>query len=211
MLYSDLLTSYDFKFLNQPSSEMTLAEADILMMPNPDYPLYEGASPYRLDKPDMDALENFLNRGGSVILMINSFLSRSDFWEENFDLERVAAFFDRLGIRWDHNFMSDENRILPSESGSFTVGYGQGGRVLGASLPDGAQPLLTFEGDVFGFLMIVGKGKLAVVGDAGLLSTGCIISRGFRTMRFCSSSLRKCRPRGAAAPTEPSSFSSSGI
>ena len=184
MLFSDLLAAFDFKFLNQPYSEMTLAEADILVIPNPDYPLYEGASPYRLDEPDVQALINFLSRGGSVILMINSFLSRSDFWEENFDFERITPFFDRLGIKWDHNFMSDENRILPSESGNYTVGYGQGGRVLGAKLPDGAQPLLTFEGDVFGFLMKAGTGKLAVVGDAGLVSNGLYHFPGFENDAF---------------------------
>jgi len=184
MLFSDLLASFDFKFLNQPYSEMTLAEADILMIPNPDYPLYEGSSPYRVDEPDVDALMNFLKRGGSVILMINSFLSKSDFREENFDFERITPLFDRLGLKWDHNFMSDDCRILPSKCGDLTVGYGQGGRVLGAKLPEGAQPLLTFEGDIFGFVVKVGKGKLAVVGDSGLVSNGLYHFPGFDNAAF---------------------------
>jgi len=109
MLFSDLLSNFDFKFLQSPISEMSLAEADILMTPNPDYPLYEGASPYRIDAQGIDAVVNFLQRGG---------------------------------------------------------------RVLSAALPVGAQPLLTFEGDVFGFSVKVGKGKLAVIGDAGVVSNG---------------------------------------
>src|SRR5437868_4130472 len=164
MLYSDLQAAYDLKFLNQPYCEMSLADADILLIPNPDYPLYEGASPYRIDAPDVDALVNFLNRGGSVILMINSFLSRSDFWEENFDFERITPLLERLGVKWDHNFMSDDNTILPSKHGELTVGYGQGGRVLGGKLPSGASPLLTYEGEIFGFQVKRGQGKLAVVG-----------------------------------------------
>jgi hypothetical protein len=99
-------------------------------------------------------------------------------------LERITPFFDRLGLKWDHNFMSDDNRILPSESGSYIVGYGQGGRVSGAKLPQGAQPLLTFEGDVFGFVTNVGKGKLAVVGDAGLVSNGLYHFPGFKNDEF---------------------------
>ena len=201
MLFSDLLTSFDVKFLNQPYSEMTLAEADILMIPNPDYPLYEGASPYRVDEPDIDAIMNFLNRGGSVILMINSFLSKSDFWEENFDFERITPLFDRLGLRWDHSFMSDDCRILPSKCGDLTVGYGQGGRVLGAKLPNGAQPLLTFEGDIFGFLIKVGKGKLAVVGDSGLVSNGLYHFPGFDNAAFMLKLFEDMSPAWCNSPT----------
>ncbi|MBL9215283.1 MAG: hypothetical protein JNG83_07395 [Opitutaceae bacterium] len=184
MLYSDLLASYDIRLLNQPYSEMTLADADILMIPNPDYPLYEGTSPYRIDAPDITALLNFLNRGGSVILMLNSFLSRADFWEENFDFERVTPLLDRLGVRWDHDFMSDDNNILPAVHGQLKVGYGQGGRVLAGRLPAGAEPLLTYDGQTFGFVVKSGRGRLAVVGDAGLVSNGLYHFPGFDNAAF---------------------------
>jgi hypothetical protein len=202
MLYSDLQTDFDIKFLNQPYSEMTLADADILVVPNPDYPLYEGASPYRIDAPDIDALINFINRGGSVILMINSFLSKSDFWEENFDFERITPLMERLGLRWDHNFMSDENTILPSKNGNLTVGYGQGGRVLDRKLPANAEPLLTFEGEIFGFKTKVGKGKLAVVGDAGLVSNGLYHFPGFDNAAFLAKLFKDMSPAWGAAPAQ---------
>jgi len=200
MLYSDLQARYDVKFLNQPFCEMSLAEADILLVPNPDYPLYEGASPYRIDAPDVDALINFLNRGGSVILMINSFLSKSDFWEENFDLERITPLLDRLGLRWDHNFMSDDNVILPAKHGALTVGYGQGGRVMNAKLPAGAEPLLTCDGELFGFRQKVGKGKLAVVGDAGLVSNGLYHFPGFDNAAFLAKLFQDMTPAWGAGP-----------
>lgn len=202
MLFADLLVSCDFKFSTEPLSEVALAEADILLMPNPDYPLYEGAAPYRIDTPDIEAVMNYLNRGGSVILAINSFLSRSDFWEENFDLERLTPFFDQLGVKWDHNFMSDDNRILPAESGGFIVGYGQGGRVLDARLPRGAKPLLTFEGNVFGFTMEVGRGKLAVVGDAGLISNGLYHFPGFNNAGFLLKLFEEMTPAWGADPVK---------
>jgi len=204
MLFSDLLSNFDFKFLQSPFSEMSLAEADILMIPNPDYPLYEGASPYRIDAHDLHAVRNFLQRGGSVILMVNSFLSRSDFWEENFDFERIAPFFESLGLRWDPNFMSDDHRILPAKSGPFTVGYGQGGRVQSSALPAGAQPLLTFEGDVFGFSVKVGKGKLSVVGDAGVVSNGLYHFPGFDNSAFLVNLFNNMSPAWGAGP--PSLF-----
>lgn len=200
MLYADLQRDFDVKFLNQPFCEMTLAEADILLVPNPDYPLYEGASPYRIDAPDVDALINFLNRGGSVILMINSFLSKSDFWEENFDFERITPLLDRLGVRWDHNYMSDDNTILPSKHGALTVGYGQGGRVLNGQLPAGAAPLLTYEGETFGFHLKVGKGKLAVVGDAGLVSNGLYHFPGFDNAAFLAKLFADMSPAWADKP-----------
>jgi hypothetical protein len=196
------LVSCDFKFSTAPLSELSLAEADILLMSNPDYPLYEGAAPYRIDTPDIDALMNYLNRGGSVILTINSFLSRSDFWEENFDLERLTPLFDRLGVKWDHDFMSDDNRILPAMSDSFIVGYGQGGRVLERVLPNGATPLLTFEGDVFGFTMKVGQGKLAVLGDAGLVSNGLYHFPGFENAGFLLKLFEDMTPAWGAGPVE---------
>jgi len=202
MLHADLLASHDVRFLNQPFCEMSLAEADILLVPNPDYPLYEGASPYRIDAPDVDALLNFLNRGGSVILMINSFLSRSDFWEENFDLERVTPLLDRLGVKWDHNFMSDDNTILPAKHGGMTVGYGQGGRVQGGSLPAGATPLLTCDGEMFGFVMKKGQGKLAIVGDAGLVSNGLYHFPGFDNAAFLAKLFRDMSPAWAGGPAK---------
>ncbi|MDB6168020.1 MAG: hypothetical protein JWM88_884 [Verrucomicrobia bacterium] len=200
MLFSDLQADFDVKLLQQPFSETTLAEADILVVPNPDYPLYEGASPYRIDAPDVEALLNFLDRGGSVILMINSFLSRNDFWEENFDHERVMPLLEKLGVRWDHNFMSDEHNILPAKHGELVVGYGQGGRVLDGQLPAGAEPLLTWEGQVFGFRMRRGKGKIAVVGDAGLVSNGLYHFPGFENAAFLKKLFRDMAPAWSAAP-----------
>jgi len=199
MLISDLTADYDVTYSNQPFSEMSLCGADILVVPNPDYPLYEGASAYRLDSDDMDAMIGFMNRGGSVLLMINSFLSRSDFWEENFDSERVGALLRRLGVEWDPDFMSDDSRILPAKSGSFTVGYGQGGRVKG-KLPENAQELLTWEGMTFGFIENVGRGKLAVVGDAGLVSNGLYGFPGFDNRAFISDLFGRLTPAFAEIP-----------
>ncbi len=200
MLHSDLQADYDVKLLNQPFSEMTLAEADILLVPNPDYPLYEGTSPYRIDAHDVEALMNFLRRGGSVILMINSFLSRSDFWEENFDFERVAPLLARVGVKWDPDFMSDDNNILPAKNAALRVGYGQGGRVLGGRLPKGAKPLLTFEGQQFGFVVKVGRGRLAVVGDAGLVSNGLYHFPGFDNATFLQRLFRELSPAWGDRP-----------
>ena len=171
MLISDLVASYDVAWSMEPFSDMSLASADLLVIPNPDYPLYEGASAFRIDAQDIDALLAYLERGGSVLMLVNSFLSRSDFWEENFDIERVGAFFRKVGITWDPDYMSDDAQILPAKSGPFTVGYGQGGRVLGG-LPEDAEELLSWNGETYGFIKPVGKGKLAVIGDAGLVSNG---------------------------------------
>lgn len=200
-LCSELAKEYDFRVMTQPYSEIALADSDILFIPNPDYPLYEGASPYRWNPEDVDAILAFAGRGGGVLLLINSFLSRNDFWEENFDHERVSLLLDRLGVKWDANFMSDDMRILPAISGGHKVGYGQGGRVLGTRLPEGLTPLLTFEGDTFGFESPVGKGRIIVIGDAGLVSNGLFCFPGFDNAAFLNGVFKRLVPAWSSRGT----------
>jgi hypothetical protein len=190
VLEADLAAEHEVRLLSEPLSPASLHDADILLAINPDYPLYEGASPYRWTPEDVEAILAFLERGGGVLLMVNSFLSRPDFWEENFDLERVALLFDRLGIRWDPNYMSSGEVIEPARSGGgpglegFTIGYGQGGRLSSDRLPPGFGPLLTHQGMVYGFIGQVGAGCLAVMGDAGLISNGLMCFPGFDNAVF---------------------------
>ena len=202
MMMADLVGDNEVVFSTQPFSEISLCGADILIVPNPDYPGYEGTSPYRIDEEDRDALFGFMERGGSVLLLVNSFYSKSDFWEENFDYERVNPIFERLGLCWDSNFMSDDKNILPSISGGFVVGYGQGGRVKSASIPVGAEPLLTYQGDVFGFVKPVGKGKIAVIGDSGLVSNGLYFFPGFDNKAFFVDLIKKLTPEFCGKPRQ---------
>lgn len=204
-LQADLADRFDVRLLTAPYSEMALYDADILFVANPDYPLYDGSTPHRWTPLDVDALLAFAERGGGVLLLVNSFLSRPDFWEENFDHERVSLLFDRLGIRWDANYMSDDNTIELAQSGSFNVGYGQGGRVLGTSLPEPLQPLLTHEGTIYGFETPVGKGRLAVIGDAGLVSNGLVCFPGFDNAAFVRDVFERLTP--AWCETSPTQWS----
>lgn len=202
MLYSDLVADYDVQLSNQPFSELTLCGTDLLIIPNPDYPMYEGSSPYRMDHYDVDALMNYLNRGGNVLMLVNSFLRHSDFWEENFDYERVDPFFEKLGIKWDPNYMSDDNEILPAKSGDFIVGYGQGGRVLGNDLPEGAQALIRWDNEINGFVKKVGKGTIAVIGDAGVVSNGLYGFPTFDNRAFVLDVIHSLAPKDLGAPAK---------
>jgi hypothetical protein len=193
-LHADLAGRYDLKLLNQPYSDASLFDADILMITNPDYPLYAGSSPYRWTPKDVDALMRFVERGGGVLLAVNSFLSRPDFWEENFDIERVSLLFDRLGIRWDPNYMSRDDIIEPAASGKLCVGYGQGGRVIGNTFPENIKPLLTYENNIYGLEVRIGAGKLVIVGDTGMLSNGLICFPGFENATFIKEVLEKLTP-----------------
>jgi hypothetical protein len=200
VLQSDLAAAYDIRLLTAPYSEMSLFDADILFVANPDYPLYEGSTPYRWTPEDVDALLAFAERGGGVLLLVNSFLSRPDFWEENFDHERVSLLFDRLGLRWDPNFMSDDQTIELAESGPYSVGYGQGGRVFNASLPDNIAPLLTREGQIYGFETAIGQGRLIVIGDAGLVSNGLMCFPGFDNAAFMRDVFTRLTPSWCRQP-----------
>ncbi|MHB0936242.1 MAG: hypothetical protein ACYDCO_00015 [Armatimonadota bacterium] len=184
MLHADLAPEHELVLLRGPYSDASLYDADVLLITNPDYPLYEQASPYRWTPKDVDALLRFLERGGGVLLMVNSFLSRPDYWEENFDYERVSLLFDKLGVRWDPNYMSNDDVIEPAQSGDLCVGYGQGGRVWNAELPPTCEPLLTFEGNIYGFKTRVGAGTLVVLGDTGMISNGLICFPGFENAAF---------------------------
>lgn len=193
-LESELAAGYELRKLVEPYSAASLFDADILLVTNPDYPLYPGASPHRWTPDDVDALLDFVERGGGVLLCVNSFLSRPDFWEENFDIERVSVLFERLGMRWDPNFMSSAHQIEPARSGRLVVGYGQGGRVWQGRLPRGARPLLRYKGNVYGFLLSRGAGKLAVVGDTGMISNGLMCFPGFENTAFVTGLLRELTP-----------------
>jgi len=184
MLHADLATEHELMLLRGPYSDVSLYDADVLLITNPDYPLYDEASPYRWTPKDVDALLRFLERGGGVLLMVNSFLSRPDYWEENFDYERVSLLFDKLGLRWDPNYMSSDDIIEPAQSGALCVGYGQGGRVWKAELPPTCEPLLTYEGNIYGFKTRVGAGTLVVLGDTGMISNGLICFPGFQNTEF---------------------------
>lgn len=183
-LQASLSHDFEIRLLCEPYSDLSLFDADVLLITNPDYPLYEGASPYRWTPEDVEALVAFLERGGGVLLCVNSFLSRPDFWEENFDLERISLLFDRLGVCWDPNYMSDDQNIERARGGEFVIGYGQGGRVLGGKLPEGCEPLITYGDNVYGFRTTVGKGQLAVIGDTGLISNGLVCFPGYDNLAF---------------------------
>lgn len=193
-LEAELADEYEIRFLRGPYTAASLFEADILFVPNPDYPLYEGASPWRWEPEDVRALLEFCERGGGVILLINSFLSHSDFWEENFDIERVSLLLDQLGVRWDPNYMSDDKFIEKAQAGSYPVGYGQGGRLLGGNLPGNLKPLITYNNQIYGFSAEIGMGKLAVIGDAGLVSNGLVNFPGFDNLAFIRDLFGKVAP-----------------
>jgi hypothetical protein len=197
-LHADLAPDFELRLLNEPYSDRSLSEADILLVTNPDYPLYEGVSPHRWTPQDVDALMRFMERGGGLLLMVNSFLSRPDYWEENFDYERVSLLFDRLGVRWDPNYMSDDKMIERAAAGNYRIGYGQGGRVLG-KLPKGMKPLITYKDFVYGFEGPVGRGHLAVIGDTGTLSNGLMCFPGFDNAAFFNALIRRLRPAWSRA------------
>ena len=184
---------HELRPLGEPYTDGSLADVDILVSANPDYPSYPGSSPHRWTPEAVDALERFVRRGGGVLLLVNSFLSRPDFWEENFDLERVALLFDRLGVCWDPNYMSSADIIEPAQADGRTIGYGQGGRVLG-SLPAGLEPLLTYEGMVYGFRARIGGGTIVVLGDAGMISNGLLCFPGFENLAFFRDLVTGMRP-----------------
>jgi hypothetical protein len=201
-LVADLAYSgYELRTLHEPLTDGSLAQADILLLPNPDYPLYEGSSPFRWTPDDVEAVWRFLQRGGGVLLLVNSFLSRPDFWEENFDYERISPLFDKLGVRWDPNYMSDAHAIERAESGDLIVGYGQGGRLIGDRLPQGFEPLLTFKGNTYGFVGRVGDGTLAVIGDTGLISNGLLVFPGFENAKFLERLFKRLRPSWCDRPS----------
>lgn len=194
-LHADLAGDYDLRLLTAPYSETSLFDADILLVTNPDYPHYEGTTPYRWTPKDVDALLAFVERGGGVLLMVNSFLSYPDFWEENFDYERVSLLFDRLGLRWDPNFMSDDQTIERAKAGDYTIGYGQGGRVFGAKLPENVKPVMTRDGQVYGFEKRIGSGKLVVLGDAGMISNGLVCFPGFDNATYIRELFQGLKPQ----------------
>jgi hypothetical protein len=60
--------------------------------------------------------------------------------------------------------------------------------------------VLTCDGEIFGFQVKYGQGKLAVVGDAGLVSNGLYHFPGFENAAFLNKLFRDMAPAWSAAP-----------
>src|SRR5688500_14047311 len=58
-LEADLAPDHPVRLLNEPFTDASLFDADVLLALNPDYPLYEGSSPHRWTPDDVDALLRF--------------------------------------------------------------------------------------------------------------------------------------------------------
>jgi hypothetical protein len=105
-------------------------------------------------------------------------------------------------VRWDGHFMSDASSIEVSRSGKFCVGYGQGGRVYQSELPANCTPLLTREENIYGFQTQIGRGKLVVLGDAGLVSNGLVCFPGFENMAFTREVFNQLTPAWCRTPVQ---------
>jgi hypothetical protein len=184
---------HELRLLTEPYTDASLADADIVLSANPDYPVYPSSSPHRWTPAAVDSLERFVRRGGGLLLLVNSFLSRPDVWEENFDLERVSLLFDRVGLHWDANYMSSADIIEPATGLGRTIGYGQGGRVRG-DLPAGMEPVLTYQGMTYGVRTKLDAGSIVVLGDAGLASNGLVSFPGYENLTFVLELVEAMRP-----------------
>ncbi len=65
---------------------------------------------------------------------------------------------------------------------------------MGGTLPDGVTPLITYGDNVYRFTASVGKGVLAVIGDAGLVSNGLLCFPGYDNAAFAKDVFRRVTP-----------------
>ena len=89
-----------------PITYEVLSKCDILLIANPDYQLYYPPIPGpRFEDAEIKAIHDFVARGGSLILMINSYLpsDESYMWKENYNIDDANKILEPYGIRGGHH------------------------------------------------------------------------------------------------------------
>lgn len=190
--YQDILTrlrdEFDVRIHSQPLTAQTLAGVNVLLIANPsDKAVATNPPPPHVTAADIGALTRYAEQGGGLIVMGN---------QENHNLEIVDLnkLLLRFGLQFTNLYTDVKKLELPRETpviGGLRWGYYTGNLVL--TTPDHSakprplvvndltQKLLNGLRDTPGALLAVaepGRGRVAVVTDAGWISNDALSDKG---------------------------------
>jgi len=190
--YKEILTrlrqEFDVRVHSQPLTAQTLDGVNVLLIANPsDKAVGTNPPPPHVSAADVVALIHYVEQGGGLIVMGN---------QENHNLEiaNMNQLLLRFGLQFTNLYTDVKKLVLPRETpviGGLRWGYYTGNLVLitpnHASKPralvlnDLAQKPLNGPRDTPGALLAVaepGRGRVAVVTDAGWLSNDALSEKG---------------------------------
>ena len=162
-----------------PLTAEALAGCDILVLVNPDYEGYPGHGP-PFDRREIAAIHEFVARGGSLLLMLNSYLPvEGDYlWKENYDIGAANEILAPYGLAGGNHVSGDaEVCEVAADDPIFgdvgAVTYGHGGQLLLTPTP-GVEHRVHFGngGRVYCASARTAEGTVLVLADAGLISSG---------------------------------------
>jgi hypothetical protein len=166
----------------EPLTDEALSGCDILLIVNPDYQAYEPHPGPGFEAPEIGAIHEFVRRGGSVLLMVNSFLPADDsyVWKENYNLADVDRILEPFGIAGGNHISGNEEtcEIAGDDPIFGSVGpveYGHGGQVHLTPVA-GVRHRVHFSrnGRAYCVSALAGRGTVVVLADAGFMSNGLV-------------------------------------
>jgi len=190
--YKDILdrlrAEFDVRVNDQPLNADTLAGVNVVLVANPsDKAAGTNPPPHHVSATDIAAITHFVESGGGFIVMGN---------QENHNLETrdMNHLLMRFGMQFTNLYTDAKKLVLPQETpliGGLRWAYYTGDLVLIDSsnpakprpliLNDLAQKPLGGPRDTPGALLAIanpGKGRIAVVTDAGWLSNDALSEKG---------------------------------
>src|SRR5690606_34692617 len=176
--YTILSKEYSISMSRSPYTENLLKGIDGVVIFAADNPaLISGAKV--IDDNQITVLENFVQQGGSLMLMLNAMVE--DRFSESFETNQVKKLLQKFGLAWNNDDTHYSDNIIPSGHPYFydvpVFHYGAGCTLK--ILPEARNPevLLNVYSDSTytdrsvsgaGIVMVrPGKGKVILVGDAG--------------------------------------------
>ena len=183
-----LRTEFEVRVNSDPLDARTLAGVDVVLIANPsDLAVRTNPPPPHVSPAEIAALSRFVAAGGGLVVMGN---------QENHNLEirDMNRLLVQFGLQFTNLYTDAKQLRLPAATpiiGGLRWAYYTGNQVLVATnhpahprplvLNDLAQPALGGPRDTPGALLAVaepGRGRVAVVTDAGWLSDDALSGRG---------------------------------
>lgn len=168
-----------------PLTAESLVPFDMVVIINPDYQQYSPPQPGpAFDPREIGAIHDFVARGGTLIMMINSYLPAEDdyMWKENYNIEDVNKILEPFGVVGGNHISghSEVCEIQPDDplfGGIDRVEYGHGGQLfLQKPALDDVKHHIHFGNDnrIYCVSARTKSARVFVMADAGFMSNGLV-------------------------------------
>jgi hypothetical protein len=190
--YSDVLqrlrAEFDVRIHGQPLTARSLSGVKVVLVANPsDKAIGSNPAPHHFAAKDIQALSEFVNKGGGLIILGNQ-------ENHNLEIEDTNKLLSRFGIQFTNVYTDAKALVLPKDAavlGGLRWAYYTGNSLL-LDARHAAKPRALVANDLTvkpvggprdhpGALMAAsepGQGRVVVVTDAGWISNDALAGKG---------------------------------